>query len=306
LIPAKKPLEKQSENVTYCRRIMHTSRNHTQLRLEKRILVTQQDLAQPLTNDQYDALTATAIAAGKVIMDIYARPIDVTLKEDRSPVTEADTAAEKVILNDLKKIAPDVPAIAEEAAAAGQIPDVAERFFLVDPLDGTREFISRNGEFTVNIGLIENGVPVAGVVYAPARKQFYRGMRNCGAEMAELSVDDNLAGANWQSIATIDAPAGERVAVASRSHGDAETDAFLSENGVVRTIQAGSSLKFCLLAMGLAQVYPRMGRTMEWDTAAGQAVLEAAGGSVVTKDGNPLRYGKSERGYDNPHFIARA
>lgn len=123
---------------------------------------------QILTNGQFEALTTLAVDAGKVIMEIYADTIDVTLKDDRSPVTKADTAAEKVILRGLKTIAPDIPAIAEEAAAAGQIPDVAERFFLVDPLDGTREFISRNGEFTVNIGLIEHGNPVAGVVYAPA------------------------------------------------------------------------------------------------------------------------------------------
>ncbi len=261
---------------------------------------------QILTNGQFEALTTLAVDAGKVIMEIYADTIDVTLKDDRSPVTKADTAAEKVILRGLKTIAPDIPAIAEEAAAAGQIPDVAERFFLVDPLDGTREFISRNGEFTVNIGLIEHGNPVAGVVYAPARKQFYRGMHGCGAEMAELSVDDIVTTAQWKPISTINMPDGERVAVASRSHGDAETDAFLKDNGVIRTIQAGSSLKFCLIAAGLAQIYPRMGRTMEWDTAAGHAVLAAAGGSVVTKGGDPLTYGKTDRGYDNPHFIARA
>lgn len=259
-----------------------------------------------LTKEQFEAISEATLAAGKVIMRIYAKPIDVNLKDDRSPVTEADTAAEKVILAALSEIAPEIPVISEEAASEGHIPETGNRFFLVDPLDGTREFISRNGEFTVNIGLIEHGRTIAGFVYAPAKGVFFRGSSSGGAEMAEASPEASSKDIDWRPIKVSTAPAGQRVAVASRSHGDAETDAFLKDNGVARTIQAGSSLKFCLVASGEAHIYPRMGRTMEWDTAAGQAVLEAAGGSVVTKNGAPLGYGKKERGYDNPHFIARA
>ncbi|MGI9484109.1 MAG: 3'(2'),5'-bisphosphate nucleotidase CysQ [Hyphomicrobiales bacterium] len=259
-----------------------------------------------LSREQFDAISGAVLVAGNVIMDIYAEPIDVSLKEDRSPVTKADTAAEKVILAAMAEIAPDIPVISEEAASAGHIPETNSLFFLVDPLDGTREFISRNGEFTVNIGLIENGRAIAGFVYAPAKSMFFRGALSSGAEIAEINPEASIGTANWQPIKVSAAPDGERIAVASRSHGDAETTAFLEENGVVRTIRAGSSLKFCLIANGKAHIYPRMGRTMEWDTAAGQAVLEAAGGSVITKDGAPLRYGKKERGHDNPHFIARA
>ncbi|MGI9372522.1 MAG: 3'(2'),5'-bisphosphate nucleotidase CysQ [Hyphomicrobiales bacterium] len=260
----------------------------------------------PISPQQFDAITATAIKAGAVIMDIYSRPIDVELKDDRTPVTEADKAAEVVILKALKEIIPDIPVISEEAASDGYIPHVENVFFLVDPLDGTREFISRNGEFTVNIALIVDTQPVAGVVYAPAKGQFYRGQRGKGAEIATISPDQTIADASWQSINVVDAQEGARIAVASRSHADEKTQAYLDEAGVSETIQAGSSLKFCLIARGDAQIYPRMGRTMEWDTAAGQAVLEAAGGSVITEEGVALGYSKVERGYDNPHFIARA
>lgn len=260
----------------------------------------------PLSSEQFNAITATAVKAGAVIMDIYSRPIDVELKDDRSPVTAADKAAEAVILKALKEIAPDIPVISEEAASDGYIPHVENVFFLVDPLDGTREFISRNGEFTVNIALIKDTEPLAGVVYAPAKQQLYRGQRGIGASLAHIAHDGNTAAAVWENINVVDAAAGARIAVASRSHADEKTQSYLDEAGVSETIQAGSSLKFCLVARGDAQLYPRMGRTMEWDTAAGQAVLEAAGGSVITEEGSPLGYNKAERGYDNPHFIARA
>ena len=252
----------------------------------------------------FDNLTRIAHEAGQVIMEIYDRNPEARLKDDRTPVTEADTAAEAHILAGLKQVCPDIPVISEEAAAEGHVPDVGDMFFLVDPLDGTREFLSRNGEFTVNIGLISGGSAVAGVLYAPAKSRMFRGQHGQGAEQAELSPTGALASAEWSGISARAPSDGELVAVASRSHRDEKTNAVLEERGATEIVSAGSSLKFCLLAAGEADLYPRMGRTMEWDTAAGQAILMAAGGSVVTEDGAPLMYGKKERGYDNPHFIA--
>jgi 3'(2'), 5'-bisphosphate nucleotidase len=251
-----------------------------------------------------DALALIAFEAGKAILEIYATDFSVDRKDDDSPVTQADARAEAVILKRLADYAPDIPVIAEEAAAAGEIPEVADRFFLVDPLDGTKEFIRRNGEFTVNIALVENGEPVAGVVYAPAL-----GMMALadGPDRAREATVDAVAGpaaAVWTELQTRVAPKDGPVAVASRSHRSPETDAFLAQHGVSDTRSAGSSLKFCLVARGEADIYPRLGRTMEWDTAAGHAVLRAAGGCVLTMGGAPLTYAKRERGYDNPEFVA--
>ena len=250
------------------------------------------------------ALTTLAHKAGQEVMKIYAEPVAAQIKSDLTPVTEADLAAEKVILAGLARIAPDVPVISEEAASQGRIPETARAFFLVDPLDGTREFISRNGEFTINIALIENGVPVAGVVYAPAISRIFIGGAQ-GAKQARLAPDADAASAQWQEMHALPVPAKKLRVVASRSHRDAETDAFLAQHDVGELVAAGSSLKFCLIAAAEADLYPRFGRTMEWDTAAGHAVLKAAGGRVSLADGKtPLSYGKKERGYDNPAFIA--
>ena len=234
--------------------------------------------------------------AGRVIMDIYATDFDVTQKGDASPVTQADQKAEEVILAGLAEIAPDIPVVAEESVAAGRIPDVKDRFFLVDPLDGTKEFISRNGEFTVNIALIENGSPVLGLVYAPAIGRLFGGARGAGAWLEDEH--------GRRSIACRPVPAEGLTVVASRSHGDETAlDAFLAGRKVASRTNAGSSLKLCLVAAGEADLYPRLGRTMEWDIAAGDAVLRAAGGKVtVVADGQLLRYGKP--GFDNPHFAA--
>jgi 3'(2'), 5'-bisphosphate nucleotidase len=251
------------------------------------------------------ALSALAHTAGIEVMRIYAEPVAAAVKADLSPVTEADLAAERIILEGLARLAPEIPVISEEAASQGRIPQAAHQFFLVDPLDGTREFISRNGEFTINIALIENGKPVAGVVYAPAIQRMFRGAVNTGAEQARLAADAPEISANWQPIRAVAVPAKALRVVASRSHRDAETDAFLAAHDVADLVAAGSSLKFCLIAAGEADLYPRFGRTMEWDTAAGHAVLAAAGGKVTLADGQtPLHYGKRERGYDNPAFIA--
>ncbi|MEZ5894561.1 MAG: 3'(2'),5'-bisphosphate nucleotidase CysQ [Parvularculaceae bacterium] len=250
-----------------------------------------------------DAIVRLALDAGAAAMDVYNSDFDATLKADASPVTEADERGEAIILAGLAAIAPEIPVLAEEKAAAGDIPeDLGELFFLVDPLDGTKEFVTRTGEFTVNIALIARGRPVLGVVYAPAIKTMYVGAPD-GAWRARVTATGALE--EKQTILARPAPRDGLVAVASRSHRSPETDEFLGTLTVADFTAAGSSLKFCLLAEGKADIYPRFGRTMEWDTGAGQAVLEAAGGSVlVHPSGEPLSYGKKPRGYDNPHFIA--
>ena len=249
------------------------------------------------------ALIDLAIRAGTEIMAIYATDFTATAKGDLTPVTEADEAAEKLILAGLARINPAIPVISEEAAAAGRIPEVSETFFLVDPLDGTKEFISRNGEFTVNIALVEHGVPVAGVVYAPALRRMFWGERQTGAAQGRIEADAATA---WQPLGVRPLPAEGATVVASRSHRDQATEDHLSTVKVKSLCSAGSSLKFCLVAAAEADLYPRFGRTMEWDTAAGHAVLLAAGGRVMTVDGPALSYGKRARGYDNPGFIASA
>lgn len=235
-------------------------------------------------------------AAGRVVMDVYATDFNVRGKDDASPVTEADERAEAVILAGLARLTPDVPVVAEEAVAAGRIPAIGRRFWLVDPLDGTKEFIKRNGEFTVNVALVEDGKPVLGVVQAPAIGELYAGAEGLGAliETAE----------GRRPIMCRTVPEVGLTVLASRSHGDAAAlDTFLAGRKVASIAGAGSSLKLCRIAAGAADLYPRLGRTMEWDIAAGHAVLAAAGGAVETLDGAPLRYGKP--GFDNPHFVAR-
>jgi 3'(2'), 5'-bisphosphate nucleotidase len=233
--------------------------------------------------------------AGDVIMAIYATDFDVTVKGDDSPVTAADQRAEAVILAGLKALTPDTPVVAEEAVAGGAVPEASERFWLVDPLDGTKEFISRNGEFTVNIGLIEHGRPVLGLVLAPALGRLFGGAVGLGAWLEDVS--------GRRPIACRAVPAEGLTVVASRSHGDETAlDAFLAGRKVAGRTNAGSSLKLCLVAAGEADLYPRLGRTMEWDIAAGHAVLRAAGGRVTTLSGADLGYGKP--GFDNPHFAA--
>ncbi|MEM9617604.1 MAG: 3'(2'),5'-bisphosphate nucleotidase CysQ [Pseudomonadota bacterium] len=260
------------------------------------------------SNKAYDAAIAEgiiglAMKAGSKILEIYATDFQIDRKDDASPVTEADRAGEEIILSGLKEIAPDIPILAEEQASKGCIPTLGDQFFLVDPLDGTKEFINRTGEFTVNIALIRSGRPVVGVVYAPAINRLYAGDVAQGAWACEVS-DEGVLGARHTIIAS-PTPKEGLIAVASRSHRSPETDAFLETLDIADFEAAGSSLKFCLVAEGKAHIYPRFGRTMEWDTGAGQAVLEAAGGAVIVYPGGEhLRYAKSERGFDNPHFIA--
>jgi 3'(2'), 5'-bisphosphate nucleotidase len=244
-----------------------------------------------------EELIAIARQAGAVILDVYGRDFTAVRKADRSPVTEADTAAEAVILAGLARLAPDIPVVAEERCAKEGLPEAAaERFFLVDPLDGTKEFVAKNGEFTVNIALIERRHPICGVVYLPALDVCYCAIDGRAEKRQGLGAAEPIA------ARTI--PATGAVMAISRSHADKELVKVEALGlKVSRTIVAGSSLKFCRLAEGVADLYPRFGTTMEWDTAAGQAVLEAAGGRVETLDGHDLRYGKP--GFENPHFIAR-
>ncbi|HZT52714.1 MAG TPA: 3'(2'),5'-bisphosphate nucleotidase CysQ [Stellaceae bacterium] len=245
-----------------------------------------------------EAARDAARAAGAAILEIYAGDFAVRQKDDRTPVTLADERAEAIIIAALYRAAPQIPAVAEEEmAAGGAAPHPPERFWLVDPLDGTREFIRRNGEFTVNIALVEDGRCALGVVHVPVTNITYWGM-GLGTAMRQVG-DAPPAGIHARR-----APATGAVVAHSRSHGDSQrVDAYVAGiPGAVRRV-SGSSVKFCLIAAGEADYYPRFGPTMEWDTAAGQAVLEAAGGAVMTLDGAPLRYAKPE--FRNPDFIAR-
>ena len=249
------------------------------------------------------ALVEIASRAGVAIMDVYARGAEVREKDDRSPVTEADEQAEAIILEALNVLDPALPVIAEEAVAAGHVPEHGARFALVDPLDGTREFLGRNGEFTVNIAVIEHGRPTLAVVFAPALSRVFVAEGPGEAWQGTLSPGE-VEVRDVRALRIRACPPAGPVAVASRSHRSAETETVLARYGVSDTRAAGSSLKFCLVAAGDADLYPRAGRTMEWDTAAGQAVAEAAGARVVElATGLPLLYGKRERGYDNPDFI---
>jgi 3'(2'), 5'-bisphosphate nucleotidase len=240
-------------------------------------------------------LVRIAQAAGTVVMRHYETGCDARMKADRSPVTDADEEAETLILAELARHFPGVPVVAEEAAAAGKIVEAAARFFLVDPVDGTKEFVRRGGEFTVNIGEIVNGEAVAGVVLAPAIGRLFVGRVGEGAF--------EISGGATRAIFARAPAADGLVAVSSRSHPDPQTDELLKTLIIKGHTNAGSSLKFCLVAAGEADIYPRAGQTCEWDTAAGHAVLKAAGGDVTTWEGAPFTYGKPK--FLNSAFIAR-
>ena len=252
----------------------------------------------------FEAMIAAAIEAGRVAWAVYNSDFEVLTKQDQSPVTAADHAAEAVILAHLGKAAPGIPVVAEEQVAAGHVPAQAAEFFLVDPVDGTKEFVQKRGDFTVNIALVRKGIPELGVVYAPAKSQLFAGDATARAAFRSTQSPDGPDQAPRTPIHTREPPANGLTVVASRSHRTPETDAWLAEVRVADVVSVGSSLKFCLLAAGEADLYPRLGPTMEWDTAAGQAVLVAAGGAVMNLDGTPFRYGKP--GFRNPHFIAVA
>ncbi len=251
-----------------------------------------------------EAFAQLTLDAAVSIMQVYStRGCKFETKADKSPVSEADERAETVILAGLARCAPGIPVLAEEAAARGIKPALDGCFILVDPLDGTREFVGGSGEFTVNIALIEAGRPVVGAVYAPVLKRLWIG--STIATVFEVAPGGSLAGAgHGRLIRARTVPHDGYVALASRSHGDPETEAFLARLPIRERRGAGSSLKFCALAEGEADVYPRFGPTMEWDTAAGDAVLRAAGGTVLSVSGGPLQYGKMGSDYRNGGFIA--
>ena len=257
--------------------------------------------ATTLTAPPLDALAQIAVAAGAEIMRIYATDFAPHAKGDGTPVTLADEAAEAIIAEGLRDIS-SIPIVAEEAVSAGEVPSKSRVFFLVDPLDGTKEFVSRNGEFTVNIALIAEGRPVMGVVLAPALGLLY-----AADASGAFRVQTDTPNAR-QPLRVRTATRALKV-VASRSHLSDETRQFVDRFNVDSFVSSGSSLKFCKLAEGSADLYPRLGRTMEWDTAAGDAVLRAAGGRVLAMDGTELAYGKCWPGeagdtFANPHFIA--
>jgi 3'(2'), 5'-bisphosphate nucleotidase len=246
-----------------------------------------------------------ALAAGPVVMEEYVEACAVRAKRDMSPVTIADERAEALIVEQLSARAAAIPIVAEESAARGEGLASGPVFVLVDPLDGTREFISRNGEFTINIALVRHGAVVAGAVYAPAISRLWFAGESAFGCAAPLGAGLPAQSA-WRALRCRDAPPHGLVALASRSHGDAATESFLAKLDIAERRSAGSSLKFCLLAEGEADVYPRFGPTMEWDTAAGEAVLRAAGGTVAAADGGPFLYGKQGDGFRNGGFIAWA
>lgn len=243
-----------------------------------------------------DNLHMIAVRAGREILTIYNTNFDVEVKGDNSPVTAADRKAEALITKALKdEIRTDFPIVGEEAFSDGNAPSVGDGpFWLVDPLDGTKEFVKKSGEFTVNIALIDAGRPVIGVVHTPAMGHVYMGSPH-GA-FADL-------GDGPKQIECRPWPADGLTALVSKSHKTPETDDFLKDYEIKDETSAGSSLKFCVIARGIADIYPRLGRTMEWDTAAGHAVLRAAGGTVTDLDGKELFYGKP--GFENPHFVAK-
>lgn len=243
-----------------------------------------------------DQVLLVARGAGEAIMSVYeAGTAMVTGKSDGTPLTEADQAAHRIIAERLAALLPDCPVVSEEDTGSLTLPPGARRFWLVDPLDGTKEFIGRNGEFTVNIALIEEGLPVLGVVFAPALNQLYAGV------IGQLALVEDALGRRPVSVRPC--PVEGLTVVGSRSHGDPMSlQTFLEGKKVAAIRSAGSSLKLCMVAAGEADLYPRLGQTMEWDIAAGHAVLAAAGGSVCDLEGNPLTYGKP--GWENPHFVA--
>ena len=250
-------------------------------------------------------LTDTAARAGAAIMEHYHRGAAVMLKDDASPVTLADKDSEAIILKSLLELSPEIPVVSEEDADKPEA--VGSRYFLVDPLDGTKEFIKKRSDFTVNIALIEQGQPSFGLVYAPARSLLAVTVAPGEAIEAELSpsvAGVDLAKLPQKRLTVRTADPNGLTALVSLSHLDPETEAFLAKLKIAKRSGAGSSVKFLEIARGEADVYPRFGPTMEWDTAAGQAVLEASGGKVVTVCGDPLRYGKTASGLRNPSFIA--
>jgi 3'(2'), 5'-bisphosphate nucleotidase len=261
----------------------------------------------PPLEDLAQSIIPIAQRAGAAILDIYRTGPNTRLKADQSPVTDADHASEDLILDSLSKLFPEIPVVAEESLAAGNIPEVQRYFFLVDPLDGTKEFIKKNGEFTVNIALVDGARPIFGLVYAPDKADCYVTLGSDRAARFELLSNHNPAARQMFDFQMLTGEPSEQrpmTAIVSRSHLTPETETFLQKLGNPARLFLGSSLKFGVIARGDADVYPRFGRTSEWDTAAGHALLNAVGGCVLTGDGEPFLYGKKEGKFLNPPFVA--
>ncbi len=256
--------------------------------------------AYPERTSLLEGLVEAALLAGAAVQRHFEAGVVAEAKADASPVTAADREAEAIILRALAKLDPATPVVAEEEAAAGRTPEVGARFYLVDPLDGTREFVRGGSDFTVNIGLVEDGVATLGVVYAPARAELFAGDAARGEAWRAEAAPGEASGP--RTPMAVRAPRNELAVVASRSHGDPRTERYLEAMSIAERLNVGSSLKFGLVAAGRADLYPRAGPTMEWDTAAGHAVLLAAGGRMAAPDGSPFRYGKP--GFRNGGFVA--
>lgn len=248
-----------------------------------------------------DDLTALVARASALIREIAAKGLTHRLKDDRSPVTAADEASEALILEGLSRILPGMPVISEEMPAGAALPALDGSFLMVDPLDGTKEFLAGSDQFTVNVGLITRGVPVAGIVAAPNRGLVWRGVVGVKAERLRL-LPDRAEGA--EPIRTRPWPAQGAVALMSRSHLDSATEAFLARLGPIERQPSGSAIKFCQIAEGSADVYPRLATVCEWDVAAGHALLTAAGGVVTAPEGGPVAYGRAAANFRVPAFIA--
>jgi 3'(2'), 5'-bisphosphate nucleotidase len=263
-------------------------------------LTPEREITPDIASQLLDGLTAIVARASAAILTIAKGEVVHETKPDGSPVTAADMASELVILRELAALAPNVPIVSEESAGTGVAP-LESCFFLVDPLDGTREFLAGRDEYTVNVAIISNGTPLAGVVCAPAQGAIWRGLVGKGAERLRLNADTAEAP---RPIHVRSWPRDKVVAAVSRSHLDPDTQAFLSKLGHVEPNASGSSVKFCRIAEGLVDVYPRLATTCEWDIAAGHAVLSAAGGAVMTPMGGPLKYGRADLNFRVPAFIA--
>jgi 3'(2'), 5'-bisphosphate nucleotidase len=272
------------------------------LQASTRILYTPQpavnspDLLPMIPKSLIKPVVALSVDAGRSILAVYETNFEVAHKADESPLTKADMASTQCILQGLRALTPDLPIITEEAGLAPfEVRRGWSRYWLIDPLDGTKEFVSRNGEFTVNIALIENGKPILGVVHVPVTGKTYIGCKGAGAEVQQH-------GGQTEALRVASASGNPVRVVGSRSHRGASLDAFLAALDSYEMHPMGSSLKFCVIAEGRADVYPRLGPTSEWDTAAAQAVVEQAGGQVLRLDGKPLNYnGKDD--ILNPHFL---
>jgi 3'(2'), 5'-bisphosphate nucleotidase len=254
-----------------------------------------QALLEPLTD-----LVAHAAAA---ILDVARHKITAQDKLDGSPVTQADLAADAIIVDGLKRLRPDIPVVSEERVDRATGPYLAS-FFIVDPLDGTREFIAGHNDYTVNVALVTGGRPLLGVIAAPALGLLWRGVVGFGAERMKLSADPAERTSSCEPIRTRPWPEGSWVAAVSRSHLDSQTDAFIKQRGGATRLPIGSALKFCRVAEGTADIYPRLSQISEWDIAAGHAILEAAGGTVADSHGQPLCFGQRRGAFGVPDFIA--